>query len=161
MTIRRVVTGHDDNGKAIVLIDGPATNVKVRAAAGGLVSTIAWVSDQTPADVSATTDLGAREIGVAPPEGGSVFRVVEFPPLGQGAAAIDHDAVMREMGLGSAHAAANAVPDAVKSRSPFIARAAWIMRLCSPVKSTCCSMTATCTSKPVTFWCNKAPTMPG
>jgi mannose-6-phosphate isomerase-like protein (cupin superfamily) len=122
MAIRRVVTGHDDNGKAIVLIDGPATNVKVRAAAGGLVSTIAWVSDQTPADVSATTDLGAREIGVAPPEGGSVFRDVEFPPLGQGAAAIDHDAVMREMGLGSAHAAANAVPDAVKSRSPFMHR---------------------------------------
>ena len=29
---------------------------------------------------------------------------------------------MREMGLGSAHAAANAVPDAVKSRSPFMHR---------------------------------------
>lgn len=122
MSIRRVVTGHDESGKAIVMIDGPATNVKVRAAAGGLVSTIGWISDRTPADVSATTDNGAREIGVAPPEGGSVFRVVDFPPLGEGGAKIDHDAVMREMGLGGSHAATHAVPDSVKARSPFMHR---------------------------------------
>jgi mannose-6-phosphate isomerase-like protein (cupin superfamily) len=114
MAIRRVVTGHDDKGKAIVLIDGPATNVKVRAAAGGLISTLAWVTDETPASTSHDTDRAQRDIGVAPPAGGSVFRIVEFPPLAAGTGAIDHDAVLREMGLGGAHDAA--------ARSPFMHR---------------------------------------
>jgi mannose-6-phosphate isomerase-like protein (cupin superfamily) len=114
MAIRRVVTGHDDTGKAIVMIDGPATNVKVRAAAGGLVSTLAWVTDETPANTSHTSDRAERDIGVAPPEGGSVFRIVDFPPLASGTGAIDHDAVLREMGLGGAHDR--------NARSPFMHR---------------------------------------
>ncbi len=113
MAIRRVVTGHDENGKAVVLMDGPAGNVKVRAAAGGLVSTLAWTTDQTPADINGSADRAERDIGVAPPDAGSVFRIVDFPPLAAGTGAIDHDAVLREMGLGGASGA---------SRSPFMHR---------------------------------------
>ncbi len=32
--IRRVVTGHDERGKAVVLVDGLAPNTKVRAIGG-------------------------------------------------------------------------------------------------------------------------------
>jgi mannose-6-phosphate isomerase-like protein (cupin superfamily) len=95
---RRVVTGHDDQGKAVVLIDGPAPNIKLRAASG-LISTLLWVSDETPADISGHTDRAERTIGVAPPSNGSILRVVDFPPLVAGAAGIDHAQVMREMGL--------------------------------------------------------------
>jgi quercetin dioxygenase-like cupin family protein len=79
---RRVVTGHDATGKAVILSDGPAPNVKVRPS--GLVSTLLWVTDETPADVSSRADKGKREIGIPPPEGGSLFRIVDFPPGAKG-----------------------------------------------------------------------------
>ena len=95
---RRIVTGHDDEGKAVVLIEGPAPNVKVRTASG-LISTLLWVSDETPADISVRTDRAERTIGVAPPENGSILRIVDFPPVAAGAAEVDHGQVLREMGL--------------------------------------------------------------
>jgi naringenin degradation protein FdeH len=75
---RRVVTGHR-NGKAIVLHDGAAPNRKVRPGTG-LVSTLLWVTDESPADIAGNADRAAREIGIAPPGRGSIFRVVDFPP---------------------------------------------------------------------------------
>lgn len=98
-TTRRVVTGHDANGKAIVTSDGPAANVKLRQAAGGIVSTLLWVTDSTPSDCEPGNDPAARDIGVAPPAGGSVLRIVDFPPVPGGAAAIDNAAMKKEMGL--------------------------------------------------------------
>ena len=91
---RRVVTGHRD-GKGTVLFDGPAPNRKLRQASG-LVSTLLWVTDESPADISGRADRAAREIGVAPPPLGSIFRVVEFPPERR---EVSRDAVLREMGL--------------------------------------------------------------
>ena len=91
---RRVVTGHRD-GKGTVLFDGPAPNRKLRQASG-LVSTLLWVTDESPADISGTGDRAEREIGVPPPPHGSIFRVVEFPP---GRREMSRDAVLREMGL--------------------------------------------------------------
>ena len=76
--VRRVVTGHDATGKAVVLMDSDAPNQKVRQT--GLVSTLLWVTDETPADISGNADRAAREIGVPPPPNGSILRVVDFPP---------------------------------------------------------------------------------
>jgi quercetin dioxygenase-like cupin family protein len=95
---RRVVTGHDGQGKAVVLMDGPAPNVRERTASG-LISTLLWVSDETPADISGHTDRAERTIGVAPPSNGSILRVVDFAPVAAGAAGVDHAQVLREMGL--------------------------------------------------------------
>jgi len=94
---RRVVTGHDTSGRAIVLIDGTAPNAKVRKATG-LTSTLLWVTDGAPADNSGTADAADREIGVAPPERGSIFRVVDFPPASE-TGAVDNAAMLKEMGL--------------------------------------------------------------
>jgi len=91
---RRVVTGQR-NGKGTVLYDGPAPNRKLRQASG-LVSTLLWVTDESPADISGLVDRAEREIGVAPPPLGSIFRVVEFPPEQR---QVSRDAVLREMGL--------------------------------------------------------------
>jgi quercetin dioxygenase-like cupin family protein len=93
---RRVVTGHDAGGKAVVLADGPAPNAKLRSS--GIQSTLAWVTDETPADIAGTADRADRDIGVAPPPSGSILRIVDFPPVIAGAE-IDHAAVTREMGL--------------------------------------------------------------
>jgi len=96
---RRVVTGHDAKGRAVVLIDGAAPNAKLRKATG-LVSTLLWVTDESPAEVSGNADRAAREIGVAPPPGGSVFRVVDFPSAAD-FGAVDNAAMLREMGIGA------------------------------------------------------------
>lgn len=94
---RRVVTGHDAQGKAIVLEDAPAPNVKVRAV-GKLTSTLVWVTDETPADLSREGDPSLREIGVAPPAHGSILRIVDFPPAAE-AGEVDNADMLREMGL--------------------------------------------------------------
>ena len=94
--IRRVVTSHDAAGKAIVLTDEIATNVRVRAN-GGLRSTLLWTTNATPATY-ATDDRGAIAIGTAPLPGGTIVRVVEFPPVDP-AAEVDAGAVAAEMGL--------------------------------------------------------------
>jgi mannose-6-phosphate isomerase-like protein (cupin superfamily) len=100
---RRVVTGHDASGKAVILLDGAAPNAKLRKATG-LTSTLLWVTDGSPADNSGSVDSAEREIGVAPPTRGSVFRMVDFPPAAD-VGAVDNAAMLKEMGIaGGAHA---------------------------------------------------------
>ena len=96
---RRVVTGYDASGRAIVLIDGAAPNAKLRRATG-LTSTLLWVTDRSPADNAGSADAAEREIGVAPPPRGSIFRVVDFPPAAE-FGAVDNAAMLREMGIAS------------------------------------------------------------
>jgi len=96
---RRVVTGHDAGGRAVVLIDGAAPNAKLRKATG-LTSTLLWVTEESPADNSGSADAAERDIGVAPPPRGSIFRVVDFPPS-MDFGAVDTVAMLREMGLGA------------------------------------------------------------
>jgi hypothetical protein len=91
---RRVVTGHA-GGKAVVLYDGAAPNRKIRQASG-LVSTLLWATDESPADINGAADRAQRELGVPPPPNGSVFRLVEFPPQPGG---LSREAVLAEMGL--------------------------------------------------------------
>jgi len=94
---RRVVTGHDASGKAVVLIDGAAPNVKLRKATG-LTSTLLWVAEESPADNSGSGDTAERDIGVAPPPRGSIFRVVDFPPAAD-FGSVDNAAMLKEMGM--------------------------------------------------------------
>ena len=95
--VRRLVTGHDADGRSTVFIDGPAPNVKQRKA--GNASTLLWVTDESPADVSGKADRASREIGVPPPRHGTIFRVAEFPP-GVGGEVRDNETVLRDFGIG-------------------------------------------------------------
>ena len=100
--IRRIVTGHDASGKAVALFDSAAPNVKERKSAR-VVSTLLWVTDESPADVSGRADRAAREIGVPPPERGTVFRIVDFHPLPD-SLPVSNETVLKEMGVaGSGH----------------------------------------------------------
>jgi quercetin dioxygenase-like cupin family protein len=79
--IRRVVTGHDAQNVAKVLMDGAATNWK--SSSPGTVSTLIWSTDGTPADIrlgETIEDCGARVLGTAPPANGTRFAVIDFPP---------------------------------------------------------------------------------
>ena len=86
----------------MVLIDAAAPNAKLRKATG-LTSTLLWVTDESPADNSGSADSAERDIGVAPPPRGSIFRVVDFPPAAE-SGAVDNAAMLKEMGIaGAAH----------------------------------------------------------
>lgn len=76
--IRRVVTGYDATGRAVVVIDGTAPNQKVRPY--GTISTLIWGSDETPAEIWSDEDFGAPESEIPPAPRGTWFRFVEFPP---------------------------------------------------------------------------------
>ena len=91
---RRVITGHDASGKAVVVADGNAPNVKVRQVTG-LTSTLLWVTEATPADISSSADPTNREMGVGPPAGGSILRIVDFPPAAKGADNMDNAAMKK------------------------------------------------------------------
>lgn len=79
--IRRVVTGHDDAGKAIILSDGYATAVKTVPLWPGLVSTDIWKTNASPIVIGkAEPDptLGPRSLHPAPQ--GTIFRISIVPP---------------------------------------------------------------------------------
>jgi quercetin dioxygenase-like cupin family protein len=77
LKIRRVVTGHDAAGKAIVAIDETAENVV--AGVTGADYAVIWSTAELPADNTEPGDGGLRQVGTAMPNG-TVFRVVKFNP---------------------------------------------------------------------------------
>ena len=78
--VRRVVTGHDRDGKSMFLMDDHAPNVKEMASMPGLALTDLWETGGAPADNSGNADAGARPVRLEPPKNGSILRIVEFPP---------------------------------------------------------------------------------
>jgi len=79
--IRRVVTGHDQDRVAKVIMDGPASNAKYPGP--GTVSTLIWCTDEMPTDISVgehIEDMGSRILGSPPPPNGTRFAVIDFPP---------------------------------------------------------------------------------
>jgi len=99
--VRRIITGHDETGKAVIVMDGAAPNQRVRAATG-LVSTLLWVTEETPANIASNADRADRESPVAPPPKGSILRVVDFPPVGDGVG-VSNEAMLKEMGIHHDH----------------------------------------------------------
>jgi quercetin dioxygenase-like cupin family protein len=77
INIRRVVTGHDDQGRAKVLIDEQVKNVFSHRP--GAHYSVIWSSDTLPANNDGTNDPSGKSIGTTIPNG-SVFRVVSFGP---------------------------------------------------------------------------------
>src|SRR5262245_18023590 len=75
--IRRVVTGHDPAGKAVVWVDSLATNHKFPD--DKITSTLIWVTDANPS-FQKQIDDGMRIMGTAPPPGGTRCGVLELQP---------------------------------------------------------------------------------
>ncbi len=77
LNVRRVVTGHDANGKAIVKIDEVCSNI--REGRPGALSCNIWTTSTFPSSNSTEEDAGAAPAGTTLP-GGTVFRMIEFKP---------------------------------------------------------------------------------
>ena len=80
-SIRRVVTGHDKNGKAIVLSDGPVPTVHSNPIRPGQLSFEVWKTHAAPVPIAAEEaepTTGPRSL--QPPRNGNVFRISVVPP---------------------------------------------------------------------------------
>jgi hypothetical protein len=70
---RRIVTGHDQNGRSIVISDTPTTNV-----IGSLNNF--WKIEAVPADIDAPDPCAGEPLGLHPPHGGVTFRFFQIQP---------------------------------------------------------------------------------
>jgi len=77
LNVRRVVTGHDANGRAKVMIDETAGNIT--SSRPGQAGTVIWTTQAFPVDNDGNTDTSDRKVGTTLANG-CVFRVVEFGP---------------------------------------------------------------------------------
>ena len=81
-SIRRVVTGHDANGKAVIISDGPAPFVHTNPLRPGYASTDLWRTHEMPAVIRATpadttADGPRRQL---PTRNGTVLRINTLMP---------------------------------------------------------------------------------
>jgi len=77
LQLRRVVTGHDDNGRAVVKIDEVSKNLV--SGRPGQSACVVWTTESFPVDNTADIDEGLRQVGTTL-NNGTVFRVAEFAP---------------------------------------------------------------------------------
>lgn len=81
--VRRIVTGHDDQGKAIFQEDGPVPRVQRIGGEHGPLFFEVWNTRETPARIDpASGEPDEAGIQLAPPKGGTRIRVLDIPPDG-------------------------------------------------------------------------------
>jgi len=77
--IRRIVTGHDAQGRSCIIEDGPSPAVRLVPERPGYRVTNIWRTAESPAEINAR-DTIAEHQGVAPPPRGTVIRIIDVPP---------------------------------------------------------------------------------
>ncbi len=77
--VRRIVVV-DENERSRAIADGPSPDVRTDPARPGFASTRIWVTDRTPARIKGVRETLHLPHTLEPPPGGSVCRVVTFPP---------------------------------------------------------------------------------
>ena len=82
--IRRIVTGHNAAGKAVILFNDHAPNATPIKGWPGLGVTEVWVTDEMPVDNDGAKDRSLRPMRHDPTPSGTIFRVVEIPPESAG-----------------------------------------------------------------------------
>jgi len=107
---RRVVTGHDADGRAVVIFDGESPHSFVLDKAGGLKLTEIWETRSSPADNSGARDAGEHERRIEPVGGGTVFRLIEYPPDTARLKTLAPETFFRGMGAKAADAATRRHP---------------------------------------------------
>jgi hypothetical protein len=100
--VRRVLTGHDTEGRSTFIADGEAPNVKEMASMPGLALTDLWETSGTPASNEGDRDAAARPVRLEPPKNGTILRIVEFPPDSAWRESADAKAAFKSIGAGHA-----------------------------------------------------------
>ena len=100
--MRRIITGHNEDGRSIITLDGPPAR-SIGEDVGGLFEL--WNTDGKDIISTDNNDRADEEIILSPPAGGTKFRYFQINPLPEGVP----DEVMQEMAaqafgnVGAAH----------------------------------------------------------
>lgn len=78
--MRRVVTGHDGNGRSVVVSDGPIPRSREFTSLPGWVSRLPWATDPGDPPNRAGEDPTPKVTSLLPAPGGTRFIVLTFPP---------------------------------------------------------------------------------
>jgi mannose-6-phosphate isomerase-like protein (cupin superfamily) len=100
--VRRVLTGHDAQGRSTFIADGEAPNFKEMPGFHGLFLTDLWETSGAPASNAGDRDAAARPVRLEPPENGTIVRIVEFPPDSAWRGVTDGAAGFKSIGAGHA-----------------------------------------------------------
>jgi len=117
--IRRIVTGHDKDGKAVVIADGPTPGVKTTPNRPGVVFHNMWQTQGAPANFETPTETANPDLPLPPPASGTMFRIIEFPPEKQYMDKVD--AGMAKQAFAE-YGAGGALAEGEKSRHAFMHR---------------------------------------
>ncbi len=65
----------------------------------GTVSRPMWMTQTAPAEMDGAADRAASIAGISPPQSGSIFRIVDFPPMSEAQmAALDPNLMAHQVG---------------------------------------------------------------
>lgn len=93
-TLRRVVTGRNRAGKAIIVQDGVSPRIVTTETLPGLALVEVWATEETPTLPVVPVDLVPGMTSFVPGPGGTRFRIVQFP--GASTRAFEPEAFRRE-----------------------------------------------------------------
>ena len=119
-TFRRIVTGHGNDGKAIIISDAPPP-MQLVGGPGGPTFHEVWHTLQTPALIeSRPGEPGEKGLVLPPPENGTRIRVIDFPPEGEEIRKLtgaDASAKFRSMGDEKASTSGKGAPHPLMHRT--------------------------------------------
>ena len=109
--VRRIVTGHDAQGRAIIQEEGPVPRVQRIGGETGPLFHEVWNTTATPAPIDAASgEPEEAGIRLAPPANGTRIRVLDIPPEGdqlEGISEAERRAHFAEVGAADAVADSN------------------------------------------------------
>lgn len=123
-TFRRVVTGHDADGKAIIIADAPPVHTQLVGGPGGPTFFEIWHTLETPALIYARpAEFDESGLVLPPPKKGTRIRIIEFPPEGEEIRKLtgaDAAAKFKSMGDEKASTSAGGAPHPLMHRTQTV-----------------------------------------
>jgi naringenin degradation protein FdeH len=102
---KRIVTGHDSDGRAIVVLQGAPRAYDLEAVPGTVFHEI-WNTSGMPVRIDDGPDPTTGPITLGPPPAGSRIRVVDIPPDSVQNRISEQDAATAFAAIGASHASA-------------------------------------------------------
>ncbi len=118
---KRIVTGHDEDGHAVILSDAAPARVQQIGGPGGPTFFEVWNTREMPVVIDRQSgEPPENGLVLAPPKGGTRIRVIDFPPEGEAIrrlTAAEAAAKFGEMGGGDAAQSSRSAPHPLMHRT--------------------------------------------
>jgi mannose-6-phosphate isomerase-like protein (cupin superfamily) len=123
-TVRRIVTGHDTEGRSIVQEDGPPARSVTLGGESGTTFHEIWSTRGSPAAIDRASGEPAEDgIRLLPPACGTRIRILDIPPDDGTLGALPREAVhalFQAIGAGGAHDSSADAPHPLMHRTETI-----------------------------------------